>query len=113
MFIKSLSLFELVTYPACISKQLRLLDKAFKITYLLDCFCKSTTTGVVEIEIVPIKHTSAQTLWHVYFSIIANYFDIVDIVLGVTRSSVQNICTEFVIYISQFLLLFYLYSYEI
>ena len=49
MSINSLYFSELLTYLAQISKQLCLCDKAFQITYLYDCFCKSTTTRLVEI----------------------------------------------------------------
>ena len=54
IYINSLSIFELFIYLARLSKQLRLRDKAFPITYLSDCFCKSTTTGMVDIEMVTI-----------------------------------------------------------
>ena len=46
--------------------------------------------------------------YHVYFAIMADYIDIVESLHGVTRSLIQNICTEFGIYIYQFFLLFYL-----
>ena len=49
MSIKSLSIFELLTYLTHLSKQLRLCENAFPKTYLSDFFRKSTNTGVVEI----------------------------------------------------------------
>ena len=52
--IKSLSIFELLTYLPLLSEQIRLRDKDFPIIYLLDCFLKSTTTWVAETEMVPI-----------------------------------------------------------
>ena len=54
MSIKSLSIFEILTVLERLSEQLRFYDKVFPITYLSDLFCKSTTTGVVEIKTVPI-----------------------------------------------------------
>ena len=110
MFIESLSLFELLTSLAHHSEQIRLCDKAFPITHLSDSFHKYTITGMVEIEMVPIYHTSAQILRHAYFSIIADYLDVVEILHGVTGSSILNVCTESVIYISQFLLFLSLYN---
>ena len=76
MSIKSLSLFELLTSLARLSRQLLLRNKDFPITNLLGFFCESNTTGVVEIEMVPIYHTYAQTLRQVYFDIIADYLKV-------------------------------------
>ena len=106
MSIKNLSHFELLTNLARLSKTSRLHDNIFPITYISDFFCKSTTTGVVEIEMVPIYHTSVHTLRHVYFYIIADYLSVVNILHGITGSLIQNVCTAFVFYISQLLLLF-------
>ena len=110
MSIKSLSIFEPLTYIARLSKQLRLRDKAFPITHLSDCFRKSTITWVVDIEVVPIYHTSMKTLRHVYFAIIANYLDVIESLHGVNGSSIRNICTEFGIYTPQLFLLFSLHN---
>ena len=54
MSIKSLYIFELLTCLAHLSENICLRDKAFPITYLPDCFSKSTTTWVVDIELIPI-----------------------------------------------------------
>ena len=110
MSINSLSLFEILTSLTRLSEQLRLRDKAFPITYILGSFYKSTTTGVVEIEMVPIYHTSGQTLRHIYFSIIAYYPKVVNSLHGVNGSLIRNVLTEFGIYISEFFLLFSLYN---
>ena len=64
-------------------------------------FCKSTTTGVVEIEMVTIYHMSAQSLRYVYFSIIAYYLNVIKSLLGVTISPILNVCSEFGIYFSR------------
>ena len=100
MSINGLSIFELLKYLARIIKQLRLHDKSFPITYLLYCFHKPNTTWVVEIEIVPIYHTSEHNLRHVYFAIIADYLELVKSLPGVTISSIRNLSTEFKIDIS-------------
>ena len=113
MSINSLSLFELLTYLARLSKQIRLCEKAFPITHPSEFFCKSTTNWVDEIEVVPIYHTSSQTLRHVYFAIISDYLDIVKFLHGVTGSSIRNIRTEVIIYVPHFLLLLSLYNEEI
>ena len=91
MSINSLSLFELLTYLARRSEQLRLRDKAFP-----------SGTNLV--------HFSAQTLRHVYVATIADYVDVVEILHGVTGSSIRNVCTEFGIYIPQFFVLFSLHN---
>ena len=52
--MKSLSIFELLTYLERISIQLFLNDKSFPVVYLSDYFIKYTTTWVVQIEMVPI-----------------------------------------------------------
>ena len=44
---------------------------------------------------VSIYHTSAQSFRHVYFSIIADYLDILKSLLGVTRSLNQNVGADF------------------
>ena len=49
IFIQSLSIFELLTSIERLGKYFRLRDKDFSTAFLLDCFCKSTTTGVVGI----------------------------------------------------------------
>ena len=103
MTINSLSIFDLLTSIARLSKQLRLHDRAFSTTKLLDYFYRSTATGLVEIEVVPIKHMSAQTLQHAYFSIISDYIHVIKSLHGVTISLIQNVCTDFGIYISRFL----------
>ena len=108
MSIKSLSIFEQLTCLAHLRKQLRLCDKAFPITYPLGCFCESDTTWVVQIEVIPIYHTPAQTLRYVYFAIIAYYFDTVELLHGVTGSLILNVCTQVGIHVPLFFLLFYL-----
>ena len=65
--------------------------------------------GGLDIKMVPIYHTSAQSLWYVYFYIIADYLNLFKSLLGVTRSPIQNACTEFGIYSSQILVLFSLH----
>ena len=102
MSIKSISLFGLLTYIARLSIQLYLREKSFPITYFSDFVCKSTTTGVVEIEMVPLYHKSAHTLRHTYLSTVADYLGIVESLNGVTKSLIQNVCTEFGISISYF-----------
>ena len=52
--IKSISLFEMLTYLARLSIHLYLRDKVFSVSYPPGFFSKSTTGGVVEIEMVPI-----------------------------------------------------------
>ena len=47
-----------------------------------------------------------QTLRHVYFSIIEDYLYAVKIFLGVTGTSILDLCTEFGTYIYHLLLLF-------
>ena len=37
-----------------------------------------------------------QNLRQMYFSIVADYLDIIDILIGVTRSLIQDLCAEFV-----------------
>ena len=54
MYIKSLSLFEMLKSIALLKEQLILREKYFPTTHLSDCFNKSTTTGAVDIEMVPI-----------------------------------------------------------
>ena len=54
--------------------------------------------GGLDIKMVPIYHTSAQSLWYVYFHIIADYLDFTKSLLGVTRSPTRNLCTESGIY---------------
>ena len=48
--INSLYLFWLLTFLARLSKQLRFRNQEFPIPYLSDCFWKSTTTRVADIE---------------------------------------------------------------
>ena len=69
-FINSLSVFELLPYLARLIIKFFFRYKSFPLAYFPDCFIKSTTTKVVEIEMVPIHSTSEQTLRRVYFSII-------------------------------------------
>ena len=52
----------------------------------------------------------AKTTREVYFAIIANYFDIVKFLHGVTVSSISNVCTEVGIYVPRLILLFSLYN---
>ena len=104
MSINSPSIFEVLTSIVRLIKHIRLCDKTFPITNLSYCYHQSTNTGLVEIELIPIYHTSAQNLRHIYFDIITYYLDVVESLPGVTRSSIQNVCTEFGIYIYQFLL---------
>ena len=108
--LNSISIFEFLISLARLSEQLRLSDKALPITYLWDFFCKSTTTILVEIKIVPIYHTYAQTLRHIYFSIVSDYLDVVDSLHGVTGYLMRNVCTNFGIL---FLVSFCCYLFEI
>ena len=110
MSIKSISLFKLLKYLARLIKRLCFRDNVFPITYLLDCFLRSTTTGFFEIEMVPIWHMSEQTLRHVYFAVIEDYINIVKILHGLTGSLIRNIYTDFGIYIYLVYLLFSLYN---
>ena len=100
--INSLSLFELLTFLARLRIQLYLYYKTFTIEYLSNCFIKHTTTWVVQIEMVPIQHTSAQSLRYMKFSIIAYYFDFIKNLLGVTGYPIQNVCSEFRTFFSSF-----------
>ena len=88
MSINSTSLFELLTCIAHLSENLRFCANAFTITHLPEYFSNSTTTWVVEIDVIPILHMSAQNYPYVYFAIIAYYLDIVEFLLGVTGSSI-------------------------
>ena len=114
MFKDIPSIFELLTYLTQLIIQLCLHDKAFTITYFqFCCCCKSTTTRVINIEMVPICHTSAQSLGYIYFSNIVDYFDFAKSLLGVTGSLIRNLCTEFGISIPHFFLLFSLHIQDI
>ena len=93
--MKSLYLFKLLTYITWLIIQILLWEKTFPITHLSYCFRKYTTAGVVQIEMLPIQHTSAQSLRHVYFSIIVYYLDFSNSLLRVIRSLNLNICAEF------------------
>ena len=104
--IKSLYIFEPLTYLERLRIHICLRDKSFPIIYLLNCFCKSINTWVVEIEMVPVYHMVAQIFCYVYFVIIAEYIDFVKILHGVTGWLTRNACTEFEIYISNFFSLF-------
>ena len=110
MPINSISIFELLTSLVSIIEQIRMRDKVFPITYLLDGFCRSTNTWVVYIEVVPIYHTSEQALRHIYFATIEANLNVFKILHGVTGSSIRNACSEFGIYIHQLFLLFSLHN---
>ena len=101
MSIRSISVFKILTYLAQLSIHLFLCYKDFPITYFSKHLCKSTTAWVVKIEMVPIYHNCAHTLWYIYFSILADYINIVKSLHGVTVSPIQNVCTGFLIYISR------------
>ena len=70
--INSLSIFELLKYLARLRINIRFNDKAFTVSYYQDYFHKSTSNRVVQIEMVPIQHTSVQSLWYVYIYTISD-----------------------------------------
>ena len=104
--IQNHSLFELLTYIAQLIMQICLDDKAFPVAHLSVFFRISTANWVVQIEMLPIQYTSAQSLWCVYFAIVADYFYSTESLFGVTGYPMRNVCNDFGIYFSQVLLLF-------
>ena len=103
---KSLYIFELLTYLAQLIVQFILRKKAFKLAYLPNCFCRSTSNRVVKIEMELIYHMPAQIVWYVYFSIVADYSYFMNSLIEVTRSLIHDVCTEFGFFIYQIFLLF-------
>ena len=89
--IKSLSIFELLIYISQIIIQCYLYYNAFPVARLPGYFCKSTTTGLVEIDMVPIYHTYAPTLRYVNVAIISDYIDILKSLIGVTGPLIRDL----------------------
>ena len=106
MSINNLSIFELLIFLPRLSIQHRLDDKDFQVAHFPYCFRRSTSTLVVKIDLVPIQHTSANSLRHIYFSIVEHFIDVVESLLGVTRSRICDECAEFDIPIYRIFLLF-------
>ena len=66
---------------------------------------------MVWIEMVPIYHTSAQSLRYIYFIIIPDYLDFFKSFLGLTGYLIRNVCAEFGIYFP-WLILIYLCTFK-
>ena len=60
----------LLTYLAKIIMKLLSHDKVFPVSYFPDFILRSTTVGLVNIDMVPIYHTYVQSLQHIYLSIV-------------------------------------------
>ena len=68
---------------------------------------------MIEIEMVPIYHMTAQTFRYIYLIIIKYYPNIIKSLLRGIRSPILRVYAKFVIPISYLFLLFYLYYKDI